>query len=31
MLNRNNIEYELDKILEPLDIKDYELEIDLCV
>lgn len=29
MLNRNNIEYELDKILEPLDIKDYELEIDL--
>jgi len=31
MLNRNNIEYELDKILEPLDIKDYELEIDLSV
>lgn len=31
MLNRNNIEYELDKILEPLDITDYELEIEVTV
>ena len=31
MLNRNNIEYEIDQVLESVQVVDYDIELDLAV